>query len=246
MDLFRKIDIFGKQIGFEENDSIKYRTALGAVLSLLVILTSSVIGFLFGQEIYQRKESNTRFSKNLVPLSKVELNKSPLVFGASYLNGTIIQNINEYFDFDTEVYFFDDKMVANFNTLKVFDCDSNTLPSLLSDTLCGVNSGCKCFDPLENVYYQNGLGNPNSATLSIGFMPCNPLKRKCANDLDIVLRNFYISILIANSYVDANNYENPIKHFVQNLVFLSSKDFYKRSLISITKTILSLVIMAGY
>jgi hypothetical protein len=43
----KKFDILGQNIGFEENNSTKFKTCQGATLPLIAITLCLVIGFLF-------------------------------------------------------------------------------------------------------------------------------------------------------------------------------------------------------
>ena len=51
-NLFRSIDLMGKQYSFEENNRRNYVTLIGGVLTFLLFICVSIVGFLFGKEIY--------------------------------------------------------------------------------------------------------------------------------------------------------------------------------------------------
>ncbi len=66
MKYYKKLDILGQDISFEENESTKFKTCQGATLTLIVITVCSVIGFLFGREIYERKIAVVSLSKEMI------------------------------------------------------------------------------------------------------------------------------------------------------------------------------------
>lgn len=241
MQYFKKIDMFGQQIGFEDCGSVTYKSWQGAIFTLIVLIIGSVIGFLFGQEIYERKEAISSFGKVLVKESIINFHEESIIFAVSHLNGTLITNPFEYFDVIVENYSVDDKLNATKNLLPIAQCTPQTLPVRLKNTICDLSPGCMCLDNSdENLSFMNNFANRNSRAQQFNFFPCDSKKRKCPNDLNAIIRNFYISVGIMNSFIDINNYETPITYYRQNLPFLQSMDFYTRVIISITNnTIIS-------
>lgn len=237
--LLKKIDVFGQQIGFEEGGSITYKTLHGAIFSLIVAIIGSITGFLFGSEIYKREQSISTFSKNLKNDSYIKLSESPLVFGVNYLNGTLLTNPGDYFDIYAERFEIDSQYKVLLTSLTLKQCTPKTLPPELKTMVCGLIPGCMCLDNDDkSLGFKNKFGNANSNTISVAYYPCNSSKRVCPKDIDSVLRGFYVSIGIKNSYVDVNNYNEPIKYYFENLVFLQSKDFYTRVRLSMTNNTL--------
>ena len=139
------MDMFGQQIGFEECGSVTYKSWQGAIFTLIVLIIGSVIGFLFGQEIYERKESVSVFGKVLVEESIINFHEESIVFGVSHLNGTLIQNPFDYFDVVVENYSVDDKLIVKKGLLSIAQCTPETLPARLKNTLCDLSPGCMCF-----------------------------------------------------------------------------------------------------
>ncbi len=210
MKYYRKLDILGQEIGFEENDSTKFKTWQGATLTLIVITICSVIGFLFGSEIYNRKIANVSYSKDLITSGFIEINKNPFMLGMSNKNGIVIRNPNDYFDVFEDVYIVDSAMNYSYkrNTM-VSNCNSTTI-KMFNDyfkrsTPCD-NGGCYCSDPNANRTFENMFSNPASTFINYGLLPCDKTKRKCADDLDVILSNFFASTLVINSYIKSDNF----------------------------------------
>lgn len=76
----RKIDLFGKLYIFEEKDHQKFTTVLGTLLTFIIIITCIVIGFLFGQEVYQRKNPTVLNSTEKIDFSRINLSEFPIFF----------------------------------------------------------------------------------------------------------------------------------------------------------------------
>ena len=236
MDFIIKIDMFGQPIGFEDNNSTKYKTASGALFTFIVIAACSIIGFLFGQEVYQRKESNTRLSKNYVSNSTISINDNLVIFGiVSGVRGLVVPNPLDYFDFHAEFNSFDEKNIITKRNIDLKSCDKDKIESQYKNKASfNVLDGSLCFKEEDNIFFRNKFTKIDSDYIYVSIYPCNPLVRKCASDLDSLLKNFYFFTSTINSYVDINSYEQPIKYYFDNYVVLNSVDFFKKAYLSIT------------
>lgn len=234
MDIIRKIDMFGMQFGFEENKSIKYTTWQGSLLTSIVLIISSVTGFLYGQEIYLRKESNSRFSKVFKDKSSINITNFPLVFTTTKLSGSVISNPLDYFDVKVNMYYIEEFSSITLKPYSVKKCDPKSLNVIFQNSVCNSGDGCLCLDFNEPVELSNKYASPNSKFLDIKFIPCNPKKSKCPEDMDKILTQFYINVGIQNSFVDPNNYDQPISYYFDNIALLQSKDFHNKAKISLT------------
>ena len=230
MRTFKKFDILGQQIGFEENDSTKFRTWQGATLTFIVIAVCSVIGFLFGQEVYERKQANVRYSKNLIETSTIEVNKNPFLLVIADKYGNIVENPLDYVTVNFDVYSFDENLKVTFKRKSLEEnCTHKSLSSYNSifiPTPCTNNLGCFCPNLNENFNFTNTYTNANSQFLHFNIFPCNKNKRKCADDMDSFLSNFFMTALVLNSYVASDDYEDPIKYYLDTRSFQISRAFY--------------------
>ena len=237
MNIYKKLDILGQSIGFEENDSTKFRTWQGATLTLMVLTVCSVIGFLFGQEVYERKQAIVKYSKYFVDTSSVEVKQFPLLFAFSLRNGTIIKNPLEYVNLNFELRSFNEKNAQTITKKPLMhNCKAENLPSfntLFKSAPCD-NNGCFCPDPNENLSFANAWSAINSQYLYLTAWPCDKNKQKCADDLDSMLENFFMITFNANSYIDSNNYEDPIRYYLDTQPFLISTSYYKRIFLTVT------------
>ena len=237
MDYFRKLDIFGQQISFEDNNSNKYKTWQGSILTIIIILTCSVISFLFGQEVYQRQQSNTRYSKSFLNSSIIYINESPILFTLIDSYGRMVKNPQDYVNIYNDVFSFDEFLRPTMKKYSLIPCNSTIVPTfneLVKNSICELSAGCMCVDPSSNMFFKNKFGNPNSQFNHIGFYPCDPAKQKCASDADEFIKNLFVSALVVNSFINANNYSVPVVRYLDNYAYQASTAFYKRIFLSIT------------
>lgn len=239
MDYFRKVDIFGQEIGFEENQSSKFKSVQGAIFTSIVIIVCSVICFLFGQEVYLRKQANVRFSKKLIePVSTlISVNENPFIFSIVDKFGRLLTNPDDYITVSLTQY----TILQNATTtIKPFSLTSNctydkipNFQSFFNNSYCN-KGGCFCPDSSKDIKFKNDYANPDSIFLNLAFLPCDKTKKTCAKDMDDVLKNFGMLVTIINSYVETDNYEIPIKYYVTNLTYQASRGLYKRIFVSMT------------
>ena len=156
MDYFRKVDIFGQEIGFEENQSSKFKSVQGAIFTSIVIIVCSVICFLFGQEVYLRKQANVRLSKKLIePASTIiRVNENPFIFSIVDKFGRLLTNADEYITVSFTQY----TILQNATTtIKPFplisNCTYDKIPNFQSFFNNGYfnKGGCFCPDSSKDI-----------------------------------------------------------------------------------------------
>ena len=94
----KKIDTFGKNFMFEENNSESYKTLLGSSISILIIVIVSVFSFFFGREIYERKIPVVSSSKEILLNSNIPLKEIPFTVTLIDMLGIPIKNVTNYYD----------------------------------------------------------------------------------------------------------------------------------------------------
>ena len=77
--IFGRIDIFGRELTFEKDESKNYHTWFGIISSISVFICCIVIGFLFGKEIYERKVPIVSISKEYNNNSTINLDSIPMI-----------------------------------------------------------------------------------------------------------------------------------------------------------------------
>ena len=70
----RILDIFGRPITFETKDSENFKTYFGGLLTVITGILMIIIGFIFGEEIYQRENPNVLESNYYQDYSRIDIN----------------------------------------------------------------------------------------------------------------------------------------------------------------------------
>ncbi len=61
-DVLLKLDFLAFQIGLEFDNSTRFRSIYGSILSILIIISLIIMGFLFGSEVYKREKPYVTYS----------------------------------------------------------------------------------------------------------------------------------------------------------------------------------------
>lgn len=107
---FKNLDIFGKQLMFEEDNSQRFSTNIGFLFTMLIFISLIVIAFFLGKDIYQRRYPKLVTSKRIITNSLEQLEHSsilnikefPIMFYITNNHGDIEKSdLNELFTFIT-------------------------------------------------------------------------------------------------------------------------------------------------
>jgi hypothetical protein len=187
LKFIRKVDLLAQPIGFEDNDSTLYKNYPGALLTLIVLTVCSVISFMFGQEIYQRKNAITRYTKQVQTSSTVNLNSVLPLWIMIDSNGTAFPNTDDLVDTYIVSYEGDEKQVIvgyeKYNAVE-FKLDQVKEHKELYEGQVYTNYNiARTFNTSRNNKVTNEFGAPNSRLVTARIYPCNKSVRKCRDNL---------------------------------------------------------------
>lgn len=253
--VLHKIDFFGKTLMFEENESQKHNTKIGVFTTILLVIVCSVIGVLFGKEIYERKNPTVISSNQIRQYSRIATDEYPVFFSFADYNGQEIENIEEIFDFTYLIYSMDDKLASTANLLPISmtkNCNSSIFKAPYKEMvdqlyiLQSKNSKSTYAHCLhkDGLFFQNSLVSVNSTLIEVIMSKCNPLMKKCNPNLNKIIDNMYISVVTFDAFVDPNNYTNPIVYYSNIFTQLVTSSMMKRNIIN--TEIASLVTHRGW
>ncbi len=105
-EFIKKFDFLGNKYSFEENSHSNYTSTVGSIFSIIIIITSMVLAFLFGQEVYKRNNPSVYSLQEFIPYSRVNFTDFPILFSFFWENGTSIKDPNKYFDLSMKMFMF--------------------------------------------------------------------------------------------------------------------------------------------
>lgn len=210
---FQKINILGPAVGLEHNNSNRFKSTLGSTISLIAFIACAIIAFMFGQEVYQRKNPTLYSSQELLTHSEVPINALKIVlqlFDVDYQ----IYNILDYVSFQASTLIFD-----QINGIGIDYQSYHTLE----------NNGTVTFDTNDTTVAANELFSTPSKLFRIHMFKCNSQIRKCADDIDTKFDSLSLGFLYTiPTYLDSTNYTNPVKTYVTNVAIPISDKLVKK------------------
>lgn len=189
---------------------------------------------MFGKEVYERKLPSVYLMNERVKKSEVLMREFPLFFKFCWVNGTLLSNLDDYFDFQITNMHFDD----NYNiTYEFLQPTTNCTPSLFSSSnpellnkILSKNEEYMCVDTRKNntnSSFYNGFSDYNSANVKFEVFRCNPKVRKCADNIETLMKEIYVVPTFINLYVDSSNYTNPVQYYISSFAIQTTDEISK-------------------
>lgn len=238
-------DFLGGQMGLEHNQSTKFQSIAGGIFSLIIVFASSIIGFLFSKDIYERKEPSVIFSREPIKSSEITLNEYPLAVYMFYNTLGFRDSTYSYIYVDiakvdispegvvNRTIYSDVIEKCNISTM-VFPEDSNHTMSSFSFV---EGPGYMCFKNPERFNFRNNFGTPDSTYLNFRFSHCKPGSPSCPDNISDLVSSVFIGFAYVNSYVDSSNYESPVYYKVETTAIQPAFGLLKRQFIRTVSSI---------
>lgn len=240
--IFNRFDYLSEFVGFELHQHKNYKTFFGSFLSMSIFISTIVLTFNFGNDVYERKSPVVRQNSEYLDNSTFVLGKDmPFFFTITTVDG-INKDINTHFK--TSLY----KVNTTNSTIDFSDkirnsairCESRHFEGfkgLVSDEQINqhLNAQTFCFDLGDDLVVQNSLLSNNFSMISILFEKCNSEEQKCEEDLNDSISNIFINLYFLNTYVESTEYTNPVKYFIDYNIEKLSPGMLKTNFYRFTK-----------
>lgn len=250
LSLVVEADLFGKPLIFEKNMSQKHNTLIGNIVTKIILITSSLLGFLFGKEIYERKTPTVISTEEIIPTSRITFRDYPVIITFSYFDGTPLKNATSAFSWSTAILKLNDDQTfepSYITGLQQCNASDYTLPyNKMITTFIKFNEekGLKgnelfCINP--SIVIQNGHTELNSTMANIKFSFCdsnsdNRNMNKCHPDIEKIKQDIFIATVTFDVFIDPNNYTDPIRYYTNIQPHQTSQFFMKRNYVNIEKS----------
>lgn len=232
-EFLKYLDIFSENTSFTDKGKINFRSWLGVVLSTFLIITVVILALLFGKDVYERKQFSVSLSEEFTPVNKIVLKDIPPFIVISDNRGNNI-DIEGYYSFSTFKMNFTEYNLVNYadSADKFFSfsrCKKEnfaTVSQFISKEIIEsfLDIPSYCISSTEEAAIQNPYKTPNSSFLNIAVVKCNKTIENCADDLD----SAYVEFYFINSYIDSNNYINPVNYYYDSISTQISTTYLKR------------------
>jgi hypothetical protein len=219
--LIRKFDFFGEYFIFEIDKQSKFKSTFGGLASIISVISISVLSLFFCKDIYLRANPTSSTTQEILLQSVVQFKTIFPVLSFHSDNGIPIKDPLSYISFTINRIDISASSNNNFEEIQDYKpiyCDFDQIKKETHGDLFEVlkDNGIKyfCVNNYDNLFFKNGFTETDSSFIDIRFSPCDETKRKCADDMNKVLSNRYITARFINSYVDIRNYDSPVNHYL--------------------------------
>ena len=244
-EYLRIIDFFGHDPSFIIKNNLKYKTHIGGLLTLIVIIISVITLIFFSEELYSKKSP----SVNLI--TEANLNPSKINFFDNFEFIIGIQNDDFIVQRNESIYYakgFLFQTIINssgiFNIKEEIDldsCDKALKNSINYELFKDLNlNNYYCFSKnqskinINNIYLNEYWGNNGFQMLQIKFYDCvntdeYVIKNNitCASE-EILKENLNLadlSLYFIDTFISTNNYKNPFQRGIHEYFYDVSKNF---------------------
>jgi len=243
MSFISKFDLMSVTPHLYINGKSGYKNAFGG--SLTLILISFTLGFFifFYYNLLQRNEPVIAMYNDRNTNSSYLLNTSETFLGFKLhdrfgdpFDESIYSVHAQYWQYYQEVKNGKIELSYNFTDLKVMKCSNFKVNGNNYDLLYNTTetSDLYCLEPNQIVNIARPFGDPIAFSyINIYFTYCSDEKnktKKCKskNELDKILSSYYFGVRFLSYYNNHQNFENPFREMISNIVELSSASFFKR------------------
>lgn len=217
----RKTDLFGKFLILEEEENQKHTTVFGLLVSFLIVVTCIVVGFLFGKEIYERKNPTVYNSNDKLSKSIIKLTEFPIFFTYVTGAGVFLPNAHKYINMELTHLIMADSY-AEYPTLKYYSghkkCNvsefSETYQPLVAALYDSNTFDINCILYNEDMYFSDDYSTLGSSLINVRFvLNKSNSTQEFLDEQEALLRNLYITMTYFDSFIDSSVYKNPINYY---------------------------------
>ncbi len=236
----RKINIFGRDYHFEKDFCNKSNSVPSFILTIINFIATIIVGFIFGKEIYERKNPIVTTSETTISLQEsiFNLGELPIIFNFADKVGYPIEDskIEKILNITILGTTALNGVISETRSL-LKKCDQNNYKNLTKlpfiQQITSTPRTRYCMD--TNLEVMNKKGNPNSKNLAIMINKC---RNNCIPELEEFIEGMYIGLIYINDYITPNNYSQPIQYNMKSEAIKLSGKISKELTFSFTKNIL--------
>lgn len=247
MKILNRLDLFGKQYILEENDSTIFTTLVTRALTVLIIISCIIIGFLFGKEIYQRKNPTVISGEEMISYSRVNTNDYPIIFLTQTGQAVNLPNIQKHVNMVLTFMTIDENLDITSEVIQGFQkCDITSFNPKYFDLLTKFAKSADnnsidmyCIND-DRLFFQNDLATRNSTYINVRFSECNKKTQECGDEeeRDKYFSDMYINMVTYDSYFDPSIYDDPVVLYEQINSQQVGRGLLKRNYVKIENRIL--------
>jgi hypothetical protein len=252
-------DLVGSKIELYHKGSTKSQTIIGSLISTSILIFFLYCIIYFGLDIIYKEQPISRFSKEYVNVSRINLKDYPVKILFSQPPGIAIADVSRFMTFRTmymKIGINDGGVV--FDSLIVEHCkdefvgDKKEFFNYQGDYYF---SNAYCINPFkyiaangttvnEDVFFQNAHGAGSSASLILDLWPCvnstaNDNTCYSTEEQNRIVAGLTLNIIHMDSYINLNDHDKPYSYFTNALLTWMTFTTKKAHYLSVLKAVIT-------
>ena len=175
--IFISMDFVGPLYSLEVDDSTRFKTMAGAIVSLLAIMSVTVLSILFGKELLMRKAPIITIRQESKEFSLINFKEFPIFFQFDDLNGIPVEEIfSTLTPLITRTNMSEsNRIFTSNNDINLVDCrkklkDFTKYKSYIEKKFLDYKGKLYCLDFNNETYFKNGYYSSDSLSYDISFL----------------------------------------------------------------------------
>mmetsp|Transcript_35290 Transcript_35290/g.36681 ORF Transcript_35290/g.36681 Transcript_35290/m.36681 type:complete len:504 (-) Transcript_35290:22-1533(-) len=196
-----------------------------------------------GKEIYLRKNPLVYLSEEKLESSTVQMNEFPVLIAVADITGVVLKNPERVVkmsiqqnEINLASYGIKLKEEKGHPKCKLDYFPEKHIPWIEEEINNTPSTICTY---IPGLYIKNNYSASDSAFTSITFDRCDPEKDDCHENLDQIYKGFFISIRYANTYINNNDYKNPLVYYKDVITIRVQGSLFRRVNFSLTQDIIN-------
>lgn len=246
------LDIFPQNTSFTDKGKVNFRSWTGVVLSLLVIISSIILGWMFGSELYKRQKPMVSSSLEYNSESKIVLNEIPMfiILSDGYGNKIDIEGL-----YNLRVFrmFINENGISTFSSMitdqfPLVKCNyshfSRIIGKISKEVVIDIlNLPAYCFDmSYGELIIQNPYKHYSSSFINFHITRNNCTETNmnitnstfCSDNYSEITTQAYVEFFFLDTYINSFNYTHPINYFFNSKNTQISSKYLKRNFIKLS------------
>lgn len=240
--LFSKLDFIGLSLDLKIDNRNVYKSLLGGVFSIFIVVISIAASISFGWSIIYKTNFTVSLSRDRELNALLNLaNGFPFMLTLVKRGSVPIPELERYVNFtfiSNNIQLKNNTTVKTLTYLKSKSCEAIAFNGLSKDFLEVASpknlSYYSCLSKNQTMDIYGTIGSTNFKYLAVLINKCvNGTEIICKSNEDInnLLKNIFISIYFKDTYFANNNYTNPEQFFANMFTIPITNTVYKRQYI---------------
>jgi hypothetical protein len=235
--VIKLVDLVGYRPSIFYLEQNKFKTCLGGIITIIILILTILATIGFGQDIFKRQNPTVLTNNNFIEPTLDVGQTTVIGYRLFYTGGVRIPDLDKLVDvFVLHSVFRPDlssTTVKRYEVIKCNEAEAYQLNMLNLTSLIGKPEDYYCVPNNITFALMGKYGAPinNHMHLRIGICKNSTQNNNRCYPEPVIrqkLASFFVSFLYKDSYIDAKDYSNPVKYYVTSNTLKSSSNNFRQ------------------